>query len=175
MKEKNILLVEDNPDDVKLTIHAFKKCGIANPMVIVHDGAAALDYLFSTGAHAGRDPTELPTVVLLDLKLPKIDGLDVLRRLRADSRTRRLPVLLYGSAFWKEIVDFEALARHGMISPADLSLIRYVDTVDEAFAHLVENLPVEPEPATPAFASSTNVDAENGNGRMSGSTPSTFG
>jgi len=98
MKEKNILLVEDNPDDVKLTVHAFKKCGIINPLMIVHDGGAALDYLFGTGAHVGRDPADLPSVMLLDLKLPKIDGLEVLRRLRADSRTRRLPVVILTSS-----------------------------------------------------------------------------
>ena len=98
MKEKTILLVEDNPDDVKLTVHAFKKCGIINPLTIVHDGVAALDYLFGTGAHAGRDPADLPTVMLLDLKLPKVDGLEVLRRLRADSRTHRLPVVILTSS-----------------------------------------------------------------------------
>lgn len=98
MKEKNILLVEDNPDDVKLTVHAFKKCGIINPLMVVHDGVTALDYLFGTGLYAGRDPADLPSVMLLDLKLPRIDGLEVLRRLRADSRTRRLPVVVLTSS-----------------------------------------------------------------------------
>jgi len=91
---KVILLVEDNTSDEKLTVLAFKKCGIANEVVVVRDGAAALDYLFGTGKHAGRDASTLPTVVLLDLKLPKIDGLEVLRRIRADERTKLLPVVV---------------------------------------------------------------------------------
>jgi len=98
MKQGNILLVEDNPDDVKLTERAFKKCGIINPLMVVTDGAAALDYLFGTGAHTGRDPADIPAVMLLDLKLPKISGLEVLRRLRADTRTRRLPVVILTSS-----------------------------------------------------------------------------
>jgi two-component system response regulator len=89
-----ILLVEDNPSDAKLTRLAFETCGLANEMILVSDGAAALDYLFATGAHAGRDANALPTVVLLDLSLPKIDGLEVLRRIRADARTKLLPVVI---------------------------------------------------------------------------------
>ena len=91
---KVILLVEDNASDEKLTALAFKKCGVSNEMVVVRDGAAALDYLFGTGKYAGRDPDVLPSVVLLDLKLPKVDGLEVLRRTRADERTRFLPVVV---------------------------------------------------------------------------------
>ena len=98
MKDKNILLVEDNPDDVKLTLHALKKCNIANKVAVTCDGVEALDYLFGTGAHAGRDLSDVPAVVLLDLKLPKIDGLEVLRRMRADQRTRRLPVVVLTSS-----------------------------------------------------------------------------
>jgi two-component system response regulator len=91
---KVILLVEDNASDEKLTLHAFKTCGVANEVVVVRDGAAALDYLFAAGEHAGRDASVLPSVVLLDLKLPKIDGLEVLRRLRADERTKLVPVVI---------------------------------------------------------------------------------
>jgi two-component system response regulator len=91
---KVILLVVDNASDEKLTLLAFKNCGVANEVVVVRDGAAALDYLFATGAHAGRDTRQSPTVVLLDLKLPKIDGLEVLRRIRADGRTQMLPVVV---------------------------------------------------------------------------------
>jgi CheY-like chemotaxis protein len=91
---KRILLVEDNDSDEKLTILAFKKCGVSNEIVVVRDGAAALDYLFATGKHAGRDATVLPTVILLDLNLPKIDGLEVLRRIRADERTMLVPVVV---------------------------------------------------------------------------------
>jgi len=98
-----ILLVEDNPNDVVLTMRAFEKCNISNEIVVVSDGQEALDYLFSTGRHAGRDPKVMPEVVLLDMKLPKIDGLGVLRRLRADERTRRLPVVILTSS--KEAKD----------------------------------------------------------------------
>jgi len=91
---KVILLVEDNPTDEKLTVLAFKQCGIANMIDIERDGAAALDYLFATGAHAGRDITALPSVVLLDLNLPKVDGLEVLRRIRANEHTKLLPVVV---------------------------------------------------------------------------------
>lgn len=92
--DKTILLVEDNPDDEALTLRAFRKSNILNPVVVARDGVEALDYLFGTGAHAGRDTAEQPQVVLLDLKLPKLDGLEVLQRLRADPRTRLLPVVI---------------------------------------------------------------------------------
>ncbi len=98
MREKFVLLVEDNPDDVALTRRAFRKANIANDMVVATDGVDALDFLFGTGVHAGRDLTNLPEVVLLDLKLPKIDGLEVLRRLREDERTRLLPVVILTSS-----------------------------------------------------------------------------
>jgi two-component system response regulator len=91
---KVILLVEDNASDEKLALLAFKKCGVENEIVVMRDGAAALDYLCASGEHAGRDAGELPAVVLLDLKLPKIDGLEVLRRIRAEPRTRFLPVVV---------------------------------------------------------------------------------
>lgn len=92
--DKTILLVEDNPDDEALTLRAFRKNNILNPVVVARDGEEALDYLFGTGRHAGRDTAEQPQVALLDLKLPKLDGLEVLRRLRADPRTRLLPVVI---------------------------------------------------------------------------------
>lgn len=98
MSEQTILLVEDNPDDEALTLHAMDSNQIRNPVVVVRDGVEALDYLFGTGIHAGRDVSALPTVVLLDLKLPRIDGLEVLRRLRADPRTRLLPVVILTSS-----------------------------------------------------------------------------
>jgi two-component system response regulator len=91
---KVILLVEDNASDEKLTVVAFQKCGVSNEVVVMRDGAAALDYLFGTGKYVGRDASLLPTVVLLDLKLPKIAGLEVLRRIRADERTKHLPVVV---------------------------------------------------------------------------------
>ena len=94
MAGKFMLLVEDSPDDEILTLHALEKNNILNRVVVARDGAEALDYLFGTGAHVGRDLSEMPTVILLDLKLPKIDGLEVLRRLRADDRTRLVPVVI---------------------------------------------------------------------------------
>jgi two-component system response regulator len=98
MNDTVILLVEDNPDDEALTVRALKKNKILNEVVVARDGVQALDYLFGQGAHAGRDTTETPQVVLLDLKLPKLDGLEVLRRLRADPRTRLLPVVILTSS-----------------------------------------------------------------------------
>ena len=93
-----ILLVEDNPDDQKLTVRALKKNNITNEIVIAEDGVQALDFLFATGQYAGRDPRERPSLVLLDLKLPKVDGLEVLARLRADERTKMVPVVVLTSS-----------------------------------------------------------------------------
>jgi two-component system response regulator len=98
MENKLILLVEDNADDVALTFRALKKNNIRNQLVVAHDGAEALDYLFGTGQYSGRDLNLMPQVVLLDLNLPKIDGLEVLRRLRADERTKLMPVVILTSS-----------------------------------------------------------------------------
>lgn len=98
MPERTILLVEDNPRDEELTLRALRKSSILNPIVVAHDGVEALDYLFGRGAHEGRDTAHGPEVVLLDLKLPKIDGLEVLRALRADDRTKLLPVVVLTSS-----------------------------------------------------------------------------
>ena len=97
-QSKVVLLVEDNPDDVELTLRAFKKYNIMNEVVVASDGAEALDYLFCTGRYASRDTNNLPEIVLLDLKLPKVDGLEVLQRLRADERTKHLPVVILTSS-----------------------------------------------------------------------------
>ena len=105
MNEKTILLVEDNPDDALLTRQVLTEHSVFNKVVEAHDGVEALDYLFGTGAHAGRDVSQLPHLVLLDLKLPKIDGLEVLRRIRADPRThRQLVVILTSSKEERDIV-----------------------------------------------------------------------
>ncbi len=98
MKDPYILLVEDDQGDEELAIRALRRNNVRNEVVVARDGAAALDYLFATGAHAGRDTAELPTVVLLDIKIPKIDGLEVLRRIRADARTKVLPVVILTSS-----------------------------------------------------------------------------
>ena len=96
--KRNILLVEDNPDDVELTLRALKKYNVKNEIVVVRDGAEALDYLFATGAYSDRDKTPMPAVVILDLKLPKVDGLEVLQRMRADERTALTPVVILTSS-----------------------------------------------------------------------------
>ncbi len=93
-----ILLVEDNPDDRDLTLRVLRRHLLANEVIAVADGAEALEYLFATGAHVGRDPLQLPRLVLLDLKLPKVSGLEVLARIRADERTQRLPVVILTSS-----------------------------------------------------------------------------
>ena len=95
---RTILLVEDNPGDEALTLRALKKNNIRNDVVVAHDGVEALDYLFGTGAYAGRDTLRLPELILMDLKLPKVDGLEVLRRIRGDARTRLLPVIMLTSS-----------------------------------------------------------------------------
>jgi two-component system response regulator len=106
MEEKIILLVEDNPDDVTLTIRALKKNNIANKLIVARDGVEALDYLFGTGAHRERTLKDLPVMILLDLKLPKIDGLEVLKKIRQDERTKLLPVIiLTSSAEERDIID----------------------------------------------------------------------
>jgi two-component system response regulator len=98
MSERYILLVEDNPDDEELTLLSLRKNNLAHDIVVVRDGVEAIEFLFGTGQYAGRDTTQSPTVILLDLKLPKLDGLGVLKRLRADDRTRNLPVVVLTSS-----------------------------------------------------------------------------
>lgn len=112
MEEKKvILLVEDNPDDELLAIRALKKNGILNEVVVVRDGVEALDYLFGTGAFDGRDLNMMPQIILLDLKLPKLDGLEVLRKVRSDERTKLLPIAVLTSS--KEEADMISSYRLG--------------------------------------------------------------
>ncbi|MHB1514357.1 MAG: response regulator [Acidiferrobacteraceae bacterium] len=98
MRKRTILLVEDNLDDEDLTLRAFRKHNIGNDVVVARDGEQALEYLFGTGRWAGRNPSDLPQLVLLDLKLPKIDGLDVLKRIREHKETKLLPVVILTSS-----------------------------------------------------------------------------
>lgn len=123
MNNKIILLVEDNPDDEALTLRALKKNNILNEVVVARDGAEALDYLFGTGGHTGRDLNIMPEVILLDLKLPKIDGLEVLRRLRAGERTKLLPVvILTSSREDRDVIDGYKLGANSYIrKPVDFN------------------------------------------------------
>jgi two-component system response regulator len=128
-ENKTILLVEDNPDDVALTLRAFKRSHLMNPLAVVRDGVEALDFLFARGTHAGRAGAPLPTLVILDLKLPKLDGLGVLKALRADARTALLPTVILTSS--KEEQDVVAGYSFGANSyvrkPVDF--IEFVDAV----------------------------------------------
>jgi CheY-like chemotaxis protein len=127
MEEKIILLVEDNPDDVALTLRAFKKSNLSNRVVVVRDGVEALDYLFCTGPYADSQDCPLPEVILLDLKLPKVDGLEVLERLRANDRTRLLPVIILTSSGEQEdIVGSYSLGANSYIrKPVDFTQFIY--------------------------------------------------
>ena len=128
MTNHTILLVEDNASDEKLTLLAFKSCGVANEIIVQRDGAATLDYLFATGPYAGRDALDLPAIVLLDLKLPRVDGLEVLRRLRADERTKLLPiVILTASKEDEDLLESYARGANACVrKPVDFS--EFVET-----------------------------------------------
>jgi len=124
-----ILLVEDNPDDEALTLRALKKNNITNKIVVAHDGVEALDYLFGTGMYAGRDTSVEPELILLDLKLPKIDGFEVLKKLRADERTKLLPVvILTSSKEQQDVVNGYGLGANSYVrKPVDFQ--DFVDAV----------------------------------------------
>ena len=130
MEEKVILLVEDNPDDEELTKRALERNNIRNEVVVARDGAEALDLLFATGSREGQPPV-VPTVVLLDLKLPKIDGLEVLRRVRADPRTRLIPVvILTSSKQEQDLIEGYANGANSYVrKPVDFA--KFVDAVKQ--------------------------------------------
>jgi two-component system response regulator len=126
VRDETILLVEDNPDDELLTLRTLKKNNVCNHVVVARDGAEALEYLFATGRYEGRNPSVMPQVVLLDLHLPKLDGLEVLRRIRADERTRLLPtVILTSSEEQQDVVDGYGLGANSYVrKPLDLNEFR---------------------------------------------------
>jgi len=160
---KKILLVEDNPDDELLTVRAFQRSNVANEVVVVRDGIEALDWLHCSGDHADRDPSDEPELVLLDLKLPRLDGLEVLRRLRADRRTALLPVVVMTSSKQEEDIatSYELGANSYVRKPVEF----------DRFAEAVRNLGLywlvlnERAPARAAAAA--------GFGRGSGPPPAT--
>jgi len=126
-----ILLVEDNPDDVELTLRAFRRSNVANEVVVARDGVEALDYLFATGQYADRDPDTLPQVILLDLKLPRIDGLEVLQRVRAHPKTKLLPVvILTSSTEERDLVNGYSLGANSYVrKPVDFE--QFADSVKQ--------------------------------------------
>lgn len=129
MDNNVILLVEDNPDDVELTLRALKKNNIKNEVVVARDGVEALDYLFGAGSYSGRDTSLMPSLILLDLKLPKLDGLDVLRRVRADERTKVLPVvILTSSKEEQDLINGYSLGANSYVrKPVDFT--QFIDAV----------------------------------------------
>lgn len=131
MQQVEILLVEDNKTDAELTIRALKKNNLANNLVWVKDGAEALDFVFCTGAYAGRD-SSLPKLILLDLKLPKIDGIEVLGRLKSDARTKMIPVVMVtSSAEERDIVESYKLGVNSyLVKPVDFK--QFIDVVSHA-------------------------------------------
>jgi two-component system, response regulator len=129
MEDKIILLVEDNPDDVDLTLRAFKQNNISNRVIVARDGVEALDYLMGTGMHTGRDTKDLPVVVLLDLKLPKVDGLEVLRQIRSNETTKLLPVVILTSSIEEnDVINGYKLGANSYVrKPVDFS--QFVDAI----------------------------------------------
>lgn len=128
-KQIEILLVEDSPDDVELTLRALRRSKLANHIEVVRDGAEALDFIFATGAYARRDVNDVPKVILLDIKLPKLDGLEVLRRLKGDAATRKIPVvMLTSSREERDIVESYELGVNSYIrKPVDFE--RFAEAV----------------------------------------------
>ena len=142
MNQNTILLVEDNADDEALTLRALKKNNISNDVAVARDGVEALDYLFGRGGHAGRDTAVMPSLVLLDLKLPKMGGLEVLRHLRADDRTTRLPVVALTSSNEEKdlIASYDSHVNSYVRKPVDF--LQFMETVRQLGSYwLVTNQP----------------------------------
>lgn len=143
MNDRAILLVEDNRDDEALTLRALAKSKITNPVVVVRDGAEALDYLFVRGSHSARAVDAIPQVVLLDLKLPKVDGLEVLRAVRADPRTKLVPIVILTSSLEERdlVTSYDLGANSYIRKPVDFN--QFVDAVRQLVLYwLVLNEPV---------------------------------
>ncbi len=146
MKHKIILLVEDNPSDIGLTKRALSKSHIANEMVVAEDGQEALDYLFGGGQYTGRDLNELPALILLDLKLPRVAGLDVLRQIRADERTSRLPVVILTTSKEEQDIaqSYDLHANSYIRKPVDFT--KFVEAIQHMGLYwLVLNEPPPPK------------------------------
>jgi CheY-like chemotaxis protein len=141
-----ILLVEDNPYDAELTVSALKRSRLSNRVDLVHDGAEALDYIFATGAYADRAINECPRVILLDLKLPKVDGIEVLRQIKSDSRTKHIPVVVLTSSKEDRDLDrcYDLGANSYIVKPVDFD--QFLDVVKqlELYWVLVNQLPRHP-------------------------------
>jgi len=153
MPDRLILLVEDNPDDEALAVRALKKSNVLNEIVVAHDGVEALDYLFGTGIHSGRDLTVQPGLILLDLKLPRLDRLGVLRRLRSDERTRRVPVVVMtSSGEQQDLLQSYGLGANSYIrKPVDFN--QFTETMRQLGVYwLVLNEPPPPATSFDAFA-----------------------
>jgi two-component system response regulator len=131
LKEVKILLVEDNPNDMELTLRALKKHNLTNQVHVVKNGAEALDYIYATGTYAGRDIADKPNFIILDLKLPKVDGLEVLRRVRSDERTKATPVIvLTSSTEERDIIESYQLGVNSyIVKPIDFD--KFIDAVSE--------------------------------------------
>jgi len=147
--DRVILLVEDNPRDAELTLRALKKSNLLNPVVVASDGVEALDYLFARGAHANRAPAAMPLVILLDLKLPKIDGLEVLKAIRLDPRTKLLPVvILTSSVEEQDLVQGYGLGANSYVrKPVDF--VQFIEAVRQLGLYwlmLNESAPVSGSP-----------------------------
>jgi CheY-like chemotaxis protein len=135
MAAKSILLVEDNPDNIELTLRAFRKSNTRHEVIVAHDGTEALDYVFGRGVYAGRDLNDMPAIILLDLQLPTINGFEVLRQVRTDERTKLLPVVILTTSGEREdIVRSYALGANSYVcKPVDFK--QFIDLIQQLVSY----------------------------------------